>query len=381
MTNATANRADSALQTNLARLGPLLERVRSEGLGHVIDGVTSRAVDGEVFANHTPVDGSLICQVARGTAADVDRAALAAQKAFPGWRDVSAARRRDLLHAIADAIERRADDIAVLESWDSGQPIRFMSKAALRGAENFRFYADRAESARDGVALPTDTHLNYTVTHSDRSGRRHHAVEHALHAVDLEDRTGAGCGLHGGSQARRVEPGHRAAARADRARGRAAARRAQCRARSWRGGRLCTDRAPRHTRDRVRRRVSDRLGDHAAGVGDAEAPALRARRQEPGDRVRRRGSRARARRGDIHDLQPERRALHLVEPVAHPGIDRRGVHRTARGARPPVADRASARPGDRSRTADPRAAPREGVVVLRGRAWRRCAGRRGRRSR
>ena len=156
MTNATANRADSALQTNLARLGPLLERVRSEGLGHVIDGVTSRAVDGEVFANHTPVDGSLICQVARGTAADVDRAALAAQKAFPGWRDVSAARRRDLLHAIADAIERRADDIAVLESWDSGQPIRFMSKAALRGAENFRFFADRAESRATGVALPTD---------------------------------------------------------------------------------------------------------------------------------------------------------------------------------------------------------------------------------
>ena len=162
MTNATANRADSALQTNLARLGPLLERVRSEGLGHVIDGVTSRAVEGEVFANHTPVDGSLICQVARGRAADVERAALAAQKAFPGWRDVSAARRRDLLHAIADAIERRADDIAVLESWDSGQAIRFMSKAALRGAENFRFYADRAESARDGAALPTDTHLNYT---------------------------------------------------------------------------------------------------------------------------------------------------------------------------------------------------------------------------
>ena len=38
-----------------------------------------------------------------------------------------------------------------------------MSKAALRGAENFRFYADRAPSAADGLSLPTDTHLNYTI--------------------------------------------------------------------------------------------------------------------------------------------------------------------------------------------------------------------------
>ena len=162
MTKATATRADSALQSNLDRLGPLLERLRSEGLKHVIDGVATPASDGGVFANHTPVDRSLVCEVARGTAADIDKAAHAAQRAFPSWRDLPAGRRRDLLHAIADGIERRAEDIAVLESWDSGQPIRYMSKAALRGAENFRFYADRAESARDGRALPTETHLNYT---------------------------------------------------------------------------------------------------------------------------------------------------------------------------------------------------------------------------
>jgi 5-carboxymethyl-2-hydroxymuconic-semialdehyde dehydrogenase len=46
---------------------------------------------------------------------------------------------------------------------DTGQPIRYMSKAALRGAENFRFYADRAPSAADGLSLPTGTHLNYTM--------------------------------------------------------------------------------------------------------------------------------------------------------------------------------------------------------------------------
>ena len=159
---STATRPDSALQANLARLAPLLEGLRVDGIRHLIDGVSAPASDGGTFSNHSPIDTSLICQVARGTAVDVDRAAQAAHKAFPAWRDWPATRRRDLLHAIADGIERRADDIAVLESWDSGQPIRFMSKAALRGAENFRFYADRAGSARDGLALPTETHLNYT---------------------------------------------------------------------------------------------------------------------------------------------------------------------------------------------------------------------------
>ena len=46
---------------------------------------------------------------------------------------------------------------------DTGQPIRFMAQAAKRGAENFRFFADRAPAARDGLSLPAEQHLNYTL--------------------------------------------------------------------------------------------------------------------------------------------------------------------------------------------------------------------------
>jgi len=154
--------AGTPLDRQLERLAPLLATLRERGLGQLIDGQTVAAASGERFANRSPVDGSLICEVARGNAVDVDRAARAALAAFTEWRTWQPSRRRQVLHAIADGIERRADDIAVLESWDAGQPIRYMSKAALRGAENFRFYADRVETARDGRALPTDTHLNYT---------------------------------------------------------------------------------------------------------------------------------------------------------------------------------------------------------------------------
>jgi 5-carboxymethyl-2-hydroxymuconic-semialdehyde dehydrogenase len=152
-----------ALAANIAKLAGYLARFASSGLPHFIDGQGVPSESGATFETASPVDGRRIAAVARGTAADVDRAAQAAAKAFPAWRDLSAVRRREILTAVAAAIESRAEEIALLESFDTGQALRFMSKAALRGAENFRFFADRAEGARDGLALPTQTHLNYTL--------------------------------------------------------------------------------------------------------------------------------------------------------------------------------------------------------------------------
>jgi len=69
-----------------------------------------------------------------------------------------------------------------------------MAKAAIRGAENFRFFADKCTDARDGLNSPATSTGTYRPG-SDRPGRRDHAVEHAVHALDLEDRTAlaAGC--------------------------------------------------------------------------------------------------------------------------------------------------------------------------------------------
>ena len=67
------------------------------------------------------------------------------------------------MHKIADGIEDRAREIALVESYDSGQAIRFMSKAAIRSATNFRFFADMAPNACDGKSLPADEHLNYSI--------------------------------------------------------------------------------------------------------------------------------------------------------------------------------------------------------------------------
>ena len=97
-----------------------------------------------------------------GTADDIDAAARAAKAAFPAWAAMDGEARKAILHRIADLIEARAEEIALCECWDTGQAWRFMSKAALRGAENFRYFADLAPKARDGQSLPTQTHLNIT---------------------------------------------------------------------------------------------------------------------------------------------------------------------------------------------------------------------------
>ena len=152
----------AALAANLVKLDRYLQPFRG-GLAHIIDGAAVAPPGGASFATTSPVDGSIIGAVPRGGTAEVDAAALAAERAFPEWRAMAGRTRRDLLHAVADGIEARAEEIALLEGWDTGQALKFMAKAALRGAENFRFFADRAEAARDGRSLPTETHLNYTL--------------------------------------------------------------------------------------------------------------------------------------------------------------------------------------------------------------------------
>ncbi|HHZ09118.1 MAG TPA: 5-carboxymethyl-2-hydroxymuconate semialdehyde dehydrogenase [Rhizobiales bacterium] len=151
------------LATHLAKLDRHLARFRDTGILNLIAG---RDVAGEGwFETRSPVDESLIARVALGDARTVDAAAGAARAAFPDWAAMPGDRRRAILHRIADLIEARAEEIALCECWDTGQAWRFMSKAALRGAENFRFFADLAPGARDGKALPTPDHLNVTSRH------------------------------------------------------------------------------------------------------------------------------------------------------------------------------------------------------------------------
>ncbi|WP_027835616.1 5-carboxymethyl-2-hydroxymuconate semialdehyde dehydrogenase [Maritalea myrionectae] len=150
------------LNTNIEKAQSYLARFRQDGVLNHIDGQAVGSDSGEQFGVISPIDLEPIAKVARGGASDIDKAAKAAKASFAEWAAMPGKERKNLLHRIADAIEARAEEIAFVESVDTGQAIRFMSKAALRGAENFRFFADRAPMARDGESLRAPNQLNVT---------------------------------------------------------------------------------------------------------------------------------------------------------------------------------------------------------------------------
>ena len=151
------------LDDNLADLERVVGRFRSSTLGHFINGAVDSGRSGETFDSLSPADNAVIGSVAAGNADDIDAACNAAHDAFQEWKEWPGKKRKATLHKVADAIEENAHELALVESYDSGQPLKFMSKAAIRGAANFRFFADMAPGARDGQALPADEHINYSI--------------------------------------------------------------------------------------------------------------------------------------------------------------------------------------------------------------------------
>ncbi|MEV0121493.1 aldehyde dehydrogenase family protein [Streptomyces sp. NPDC050703] len=96
------------------------------------------------FTTHSPIDGAPLAGIARGGAAEARAAVAAARDAFPGWAATPPAERARLLHAVADGVEARAEDLARVETADNGALLRSHRRGVMpRVAHNFRYFADR----------------------------------------------------------------------------------------------------------------------------------------------------------------------------------------------------------------------------------------------
>ncbi len=149
------------LERNIAKAKDYMAQFAGGVMNH-IDGASVPAMSGETFGTVSPTDLSVLATVARGGAEDIDAAVATAKAAFPIWSKTPGAERRRILIKVAEAIEARAEEIAFTECMDTGQALRFMSKAAIRGAANFRFFADQAPGAEDGEVTRTPTQMNTT---------------------------------------------------------------------------------------------------------------------------------------------------------------------------------------------------------------------------
>ncbi|SFQ35764.1 5-carboxymethyl-2-hydroxymuconic-semialdehyde dehydrogenase [Actinomadura madurae] len=110
--------------------------------GHWIGG--ERVGSAAAFTDVSPIDERPLAEVARGGAAEADAAVAAAARAFPGWARTSREDRARILHAIADGVDKRAEELAQVETADNGALIRSHRRGVMpRVAHNFRFFADR----------------------------------------------------------------------------------------------------------------------------------------------------------------------------------------------------------------------------------------------
>lgn len=122
------------------------------------------AADGATLATLDPHDGSVIAEVAEAKQEDVDRAVAAAKKAFPHWSRLAAADRGRLLLRLADAIEADAPELALLETRDTGHPLRdTLGLDVPRTAATFRYFGGMADKFQGTVVPVEQGFLDYVV--------------------------------------------------------------------------------------------------------------------------------------------------------------------------------------------------------------------------
>ena len=110
-----------------------------------IGGRLSRATGGQTQAILDPATGRTVAEAVLASPADVDSAVAAARAAFPGWSGATPAERSAALHRLAGLLDGRADELARVETSQTGKPIRLSSGFDVPGTvDNVAFFAGAA---------------------------------------------------------------------------------------------------------------------------------------------------------------------------------------------------------------------------------------------
>ena len=131
----------------------------------LIDGRNVPSASGRTFKSLNPATEEVIATIAEGIEIDVDRAVVAARRAFEGpWRTMRAAERGHILLKWAELLKNHADEIAELESLDAGKPIAAVLRQDLPAAiDTLTYYAGWADKISGEVVSTRDDALTYTM--------------------------------------------------------------------------------------------------------------------------------------------------------------------------------------------------------------------------
>lgn len=126
---------------------------------HYING--QRVASSETYTNTSPIDGTFLGEISRGTEKEVDLAVEAARAAFPSWARMGAKKRGELLCKLADLVEENIEVLSNIETMDNGSLLRSHRRGVMpRVAMNIRFFAEYAMKELHHEAFETRGHTN-----------------------------------------------------------------------------------------------------------------------------------------------------------------------------------------------------------------------------
>ncbi|MDG1327301.1 MAG: aldehyde dehydrogenase [Flavobacteriaceae bacterium] len=130
-----------------------------------IDGSYDESFSKDWLDNYNPSKGEVYSKIASSTKADVNRAYLAAKKAFPAWSNTTINERSTILSRIADLIDDHLDMLAEAETLDNGKPLNLAKSVDIpRASSNFRFFAHAitqfSSEAHESIGLNS---MNFTL--------------------------------------------------------------------------------------------------------------------------------------------------------------------------------------------------------------------------
>jgi aldehyde dehydrogenase (NAD+) len=123
----------------------------------LIDGQWCEARTGRTFESRNPASGELLATIAEGDAADIDRAVAAARRAFESgpWPRMLPAERQNILLRLADLLDARCEDFALLDTLDMGSPIRHTRGSVGLLAGVLRYNAGMARALHGETLHPS----------------------------------------------------------------------------------------------------------------------------------------------------------------------------------------------------------------------------------
>ncbi|MFG1673193.1 aldehyde dehydrogenase [Micromonospora sp. NPDC049282] len=129
---------------------------------HYIGGEYVKPHGGKYFENPTPVTGQTFCEVARGTAEDVEKALDAAHGAADAWGRTPVAERSLILNRIADRMQDNLESLAIAETWENGKPVRETLAADIPLAiDHFRYFAGAVRAQEGSLGELDDDTVAY----------------------------------------------------------------------------------------------------------------------------------------------------------------------------------------------------------------------------